>query len=129
VEGGGLGEVAEVAVAGDERNAGVHTVLCYQGIGEAGFAAFSQGLGAESSGSLPKTGFDLEQGHIREAGAQGRRKSWVAQELREDDRHHHQLTILQRFVQEQGIVASGTIQKRNPGAGVRGDHCSIIGRL
>jgi hypothetical protein len=34
-EAGGLGEGAEVAVASDERNAGVYTVLSYQGVGEA----------------------------------------------------------------------------------------------
>ena len=42
MEAGGLGEGAEVAVAGDERDAGVHTVLCNQGIGEASFAALRE---------------------------------------------------------------------------------------
>ncbi len=36
MEAGGLGEGSEVTVARDERNVGVHTVLLYQGIGEAG---------------------------------------------------------------------------------------------
>ena len=46
VEGRGLGEDAEVAVAGDEGNAGIHTVLRYQGIGEAGFASLGEHFSA-----------------------------------------------------------------------------------
>lgn len=38
----GLGEGAEVAVAGDEGNACVHTVLCNQGISEASPATFRE---------------------------------------------------------------------------------------
>lgn len=95
-----MGEGAEVAVPRNEGNAGVDTGLCDEGIAEAGFAAFRQDLGAESSGSLPKTRFDLEQWHICEVGAQGGRKFWVTQKFREHDGHHHQLTVLQRFVQQ-----------------------------
>ena len=61
MEGGGLGEGVEVAVAGDERNAGVQVVLCNQGIGEAGFPILREHSCAQSAGPLPKTGFDLEQ--------------------------------------------------------------------
>jgi hypothetical protein len=74
MEAGGLCEGAEVAVSRNEGNGGVDTGLGDEGIAEAGFAAFRQDLGAESSGSLPKTRFDLEQWHIREVGGKDGRK-------------------------------------------------------
>jgi hypothetical protein len=61
MEAGGFGEGAEVTVASNDGDAGVHRVLCYQIIGEASSATLREHFCAQCAGPLPKAVFDSEQ--------------------------------------------------------------------
>jgi hypothetical protein len=118
----GILEGAKIVIASEQRKAMIETELCDQCVAKPGAAAFRENLGSQCAGSLPEAQLRLNQGNIQQRLFELKRKFGIAQEFREDRRHHEYLIVSQNPVQQVCVLTLFALEECDPGAGVGGDH-------